>query len=106
MSNKQIRFGIIKKFQIAIQQAGELVTVEQQKFYSREQSRWVTMYHIKRCVDINGERYRYEDLYKTSSEVRVVLFLRDYYFTLLGKELPTDNEQWNKVRENLYKGGD
>ena len=57
----------------------------------------------------NAQKSRFDtvDIYKTTSTVRMVLFLRDMWFVENGKELPTDNEMWNKIREEiqLQKGG-
>lgn len=44
-------------------------------------------------------KYGQTEIYKSTSTVRVVLFLRDLWFLENGKELPTDNEMWNQIRE-------
>lgn len=51
----------------------------------------------------NSEKSRYDtvDIYKTTSTVRMVLFLRDMWYIENGLELPTDNEMWNQIREEI-----
>ena len=49
--------------------------------------------------DINRQKYGQVEVYKSTSTVRVVLFLRDAWFLEQGLELPTDNEMWNDIRE-------
>lgn len=44
-------------------------------------------------------KYGSTEVYKSTSTVRVVLFLRDLWFLENGQELPTDNEMWNQIRE-------
>jgi hypothetical protein len=49
--------------------------------------------------DANRSRYGSTEVYKSTSTVRVVLFLRDLWFLEQGKELPMDNQMWNDIRE-------
>jgi hypothetical protein len=49
-------------------------------------------------------KYSHDELYSTTSMVRITLFLRDMWFKENGWELPTDQEAWNKVREELNNG--
>jgi len=52
-------------------------------------------------------RYNTVDIYKTTSTVRMVLFLRDMWYVENGQELPTDNEMWNNIRERIkLQGGE
>lgn len=44
-------------------------------------------------------KYGQIEVYKSTSTVRVVLFLRDLWFLENGEELPTDNQMWNDIRE-------
>lgn len=75
------------------------------QFYSAKQDRPITVYHIKQAVyDENKEKFVNEELFNTTSQIQVVLFLRDLWYSLNGKELPTDNEQWNAIRDRIAKG--
>lgn len=51
----------------------------------------------------NSDKGKYDtiDIYKTTSLIRMVLFLRDMWYTEKGLELPTDNEMWNNIREQI-----
>ena len=51
----------------------------------------------------NKEKGKYDtiSIYKTTSLIRMVLFLRDMWFTENGQDLPTDNEMWNQIREQI-----
>ena len=44
-------------------------------------------------------KYGSIEVYKSTSTIRIVLFLRDLWFSVNGWELPTDNEMWNGIRE-------
>ena len=51
----------------------------------------------------NPDKGKYDtiDIYKTTSTIRMVLFLRDMWYIENGKELPTDNLIWNGIREQI-----
>ena len=46
-----------------------------------------------------------EEVFSSTSMVRIVLFLRDLWFLANGWELPTDQPQWNAVRADLMEKG-
>lgn len=58
-----------------------------------------TMYCISRAVwdDVKG-KYSAVKVYESASLIRVIFYLRDLLFLRQGKELPMDNEMWNKLR--------
>jgi hypothetical protein len=63
------------------------------------------MYSINKALwNEEKGRYSHEELYSTTSMVRVTLFLRDMWFTANGWELPTDQPAWNAVRKELENG--
>lgn len=95
----------IKKLQMAINtKFGEQLLYERRQFYSKEQNRPINMYMIKKAV-YNKRRHKTEsiELFKTTSQIQVILYLRDYWFELNEWEIPTDNPEWNmiKVKEGL-----
>lgn len=51
-----------------------------------------------------GKFYNRE-IYSTTSMVRIVLYLRDIWYSLEGLELPTDQEKWNEIRKELIADG-
>lgn len=44
-------------------------------------------------------KYGQVEIYKSTSTVRIVLFLRDLWYSENGWDIPTDNEMWNEIRE-------
>ena len=62
------------------------------------------MYVIKKAL-YNPVKNRQEsiEMFKTSSQIQTILYLRDYWFELNGWEIPIDNPDWNmiKVKEGL-----
>ena len=77
------------------------------QFYSDKSDRPITIYHIKQAYwDEKKQKYLNQELFNSTSQIQIVLYLRDLWYSLNGKELPTDNEQWNELRErysNKYK---
>ena len=96
---------MIHKLQQALNMRGLRLMYSTTQFYSAKQDRPITVYHIKQAVyDENKEKFVNEELFNTTSQIQVVLFLRDLWYSLNGKELPTDNEQWNAIRDRIAKG--
>lgn len=94
---------MIHKLQQAINLNGGRILYSTSQFYSGEQDRPVTMYVIKQGVlDETTNKIKSVELFKTTSQIQVVLFLRDFWFTMNGWEVPTDNEKWNKIK-SAYK---
>lgn len=96
---------MIHKLQQALNDKFEArVLVNKQQFYSGDQDRPVTFYVVKKAVfDSKKNRYSSVEIFKTMSEIQVVLFLRDMWYELNGWEIPTDNETWNKLKANYAK---
>ena len=93
-----------KKLVQALNSKGYKLTFSSKQYIGRE-GQPHTMYSICRAVyNDEKQRYSHEEIYSTSSMVRIVLFLRDMWFEENGWELPTDQEQWNKIREGLRNG--
>ena len=105
----------IFKLRNAINAMGSRLLFTTSEFYSEDMDRPVAIYHIKNSVyNVDTDRYDSKELFSSPSQIQVVLFLRDYLFTLQGKELPTDNPVWNEIRPrfidklpiNVNKEGD
>jgi len=93
---------LIHKLQQAINSKGDKILYATSQFFSEKENRPVTVYHIKKAFyDIDKQRNKTIELYKSSSQIRILLFLRDYLYKLEGKELPTDNEEWNEIRKKI-----
>lgn len=90
----------IKKLQLAINQKfDEQLLYDRRQFYSNAQQRPINTYQIKKTV-FNHAKDREEtvELFRTSSQVQVILYLRDYWYELNGWEVPMDNPEWNMVK--------
>lgn len=95
----------IHRLQQAINAHGGKILYSTSQFYSTQQNRPVTVYHIKTAVyDEEKERNVNIELFKTTSQIQVVLFLRDMWFEMNGWEVPHDNEMWEKVKEDIKNG--
>jgi hypothetical protein len=93
---------MIKKLQTAINGKGEKLLYNTSQFYSEDQKRPVTMYHIKKAVwDEQKQRNQNTELFKSTSQIQIVLFLRDYWYKLNNIPLPTDNPEWEKIKEKF-----
>lgn len=75
------------------------------QWYSDKQDRPVTTYVIRKAVwnEEKGKSVNIE-LFKSTSQIQVVLFLRDYWYKLNGWEVPADNPMWEKVKEKIQNG--
>ena len=91
---------MIHKLQQAINGRGMKILYSTSQFYSNQQDRPVTMYQIKQAVyDEDTGKYKHVELFKSVSQIQIVLFLRDMWFEINGWEIPTDNQVWNKMKE-------
>ena len=92
---------MIHKLQQAINvNGGGPLMYNKTQFYSAQQDRPVTLYTVKKAIyDETRGRNSYKELFSSTSQIQIVLFLRDYWFEMNGWEVPTDNEKWNKAKE-------
>lgn len=92
---------MIHKLQRAINDKfDQKILYNKTQFYSDQQDRPVTLYILKQAVwDEEKERNRNVELYSTTSQIQIVLYLRDLWYELNGWEIPTDNEEWNKAKK-------
>ena len=84
----------------ALNQKGYMLMYNKKQFMGKE-GKPHNLYSVTQAV-WNPERHKYgsKEIYKSTSTVRIVLFLRDAWFQYNGWDLPTDNEMWNQIREN------
>ena len=93
---------MIKKLQHALNDRGLKILYHTQQFYSEQQQRPVTCYIVKKAVwDEKKGRNRNVELFSSFSQLQVLLFLRDMWYELNGYELPTENETWNAIRQEI-----
>lgn len=94
-----------KRLMQAINSRGHKLTLSIKQFIGRE-GQPHNMYSVNRAFwNEEKGKYIHEELYSTTSMVRITLFLRDMWFELNNWELPTDQEAWNRIREELRKNG-
>ena len=57
------------------------------------------LYSISKAYwDDSKGKYGSNEIYKSTSMIRIVLYLRDMLYLEQGRELPMDNEMWNALR--------
>lgn len=93
---------MIKRLQQAINQKyGERLLINRSQWYSEKQDRPVTTISIRKAIyDDEKQKFINIELFKSTSEIQIVLFLRDLWYELNGWEVPTDNEKWNEIKKN------
>lgn len=98
---------MINKLQTAINTTfGARLLYNKTQFYSKDQERPITLYIIKKAYWDEEKKKTYGvELFTSTSQIQVVLYLRDYWFRCNGWELPTDNEKWNAIREHIEEEG-
>lgn len=86
-----------KKLQNACNQRfGVRLLINSYQWFSDDKNRAVTQYSVLQTQKENGRNNIV--LFKTYSQVQLVLFMRDYWYKLNGWEVPTDNETWEEVK--------
>lgn len=75
--------GKVKKLQNALLNKGVLTKIETTQFYSEDQKRMITMYHLKQKQDkyskSKGWQQYWEEIIKTASIPEVIFCLVDMY---------------------------
>ena len=96
------KFGpTIKKLQRAINaKVDEKILVNKTQIYHDNSDTITEMICIKKAVwNAEKQRNKYVELFHSTSDVQIVLWLRDYWYELNEWEIPTDNEEWNKAKK-------
>lgn len=95
--------GTINKLQKAINSRNGRVIIDHTQFYSEQMKSAIPKYTIKQAY-WNEDKSRTEsyEIYSSYSQLQTTLFLRDYWYKMNNWEIPTDNEQWNKMKANYY----
>lgn len=92
----------MRKLQTAINGKGGKVLIDNTQFWSDTKKKHVIMYHVKQAVwDEDKQGYKNVELFRSCSQIQVILFLRDMWYTITGQELPTDNAMWNDIRNSI-----
>lgn len=88
-----------KKLQTACKKRfGVKLLIQQRQWYSDEKDMAVTVYSIAQVTGHEGRKTNSIELFKTYSQVQLVLFMRDMWYELNGWEIPHDNEKWEEIK--------
>ena len=94
----------IHKLQTALNGKGYNILYSTSQFYSVKQDRPITTYQVRQAiVDEETKKSKSVELFKSTSQLQILLFLRDLWYEVNGWEVPTDNEMWNKDKERYYE---
>ena len=95
-----------RKLQSAINGlAGDKILLNSKQWYHKDRQKAVTQYIVLRTKEENGKKVN-EELFRTYSQIQMVLFLRDYWYILNGWEVPTDNLEWEEVKAEYVRKKD
>lgn len=84
---------MIHKLQVALNSKGCRIMLNRTQFYSEEQKRPVTIYKVSQAIyDEKSGRYKHEEIFSSASEIQEVLFLRNLWYAVQGKDIPPTNE--------------
>lgn len=84
---------MMRKLQIALNSKGMRILCNRSQFYSEQQNRPVTIYKISQSVwNPATEKNRHEELFSSASQIQCVLFMRNLWFLIQGKEIPPTNK--------------
>ena len=99
MKNNQ---AIILKLQTALNARGEMILQRTTQFYSMKTECPITIYYIEKAYwDEEAQKTKKEELFHSTSQLQIILFLRDLLNISRGEPLPTDNEVWNEKRKEI-----
>lgn len=92
---------LAKKLQTAInQRAGAKLVINTQQWYSQDRKRPITIYIVRQVFEDPTTNHKKSiQLFRTYSQIQMLLFLRDFWYDLNGWEIPTDNKMWEELKE-------
>ena len=98
----------IHKLQSAInRKSGKKILYSTSQFYSQQQDRPVTVYILKEAIyDEETKRTHSVELFKATSQIQILLYLRDIWYEINGWEVPTDNPMWEEIKAKQRKEKD
>lgn len=99
MKNNQ---AVIQKLQSALNARGEMILQRTTQFYSMKTNSPITIYYVEKAYwDEETQKTKKNELFHSTSQLQIILFLRDLLYISRGEELPTDNEIWNEKRKEI-----
>ena len=77
------------------------------KQFKGKENRTLTMYWLgKNTWNSDTHRWENHEVYRTTSTIKLVSYLRDMWYLYHGRALPTDVPLWNAERSRLRDNGD
>jgi len=95
----------IKKLQRAINDTfNAKILINKTQYYSKDADRPLELLVVKQAIwDDEKNKFKNVELFRSASDIQIVLYLRDMWYELNGWEIPTDNEEWNKTKEDYHR---
>ena len=100
---------MIYKLQFALNSRGMKILCNRSQFYSDKQNRPVTMYKVAQSIWVpETQRYTHKTIFSSTSQIQVVLFMRNLWYLINDKEIPPTNRmkgaaeferKWNEFLE-------
>lgn len=100
---------MIHKLQVALNSKGLKILCNRSQFYSDRQERPVTVYKVCQSVcNIQTGKCNHKELFSSASQIQIVLFMRNLWYLVNGKEIPPTNRmkgaaeferKWNEFLE-------
>lgn len=86
-------FTQIKKLQKALNHKGLRITVSTSQFWSATEQKAINVYYVYgNEMDFEAQKSVQIELFRSASQVYIILFLRDIWYTLNGVEIPEEEE--------------
>lgn len=77
------------------------ILITRNQVYSEKYQAIIEVISVQQLNFSDEGKAKKATLYKSTSSIQITLFLRDMWYEINGWELPTDDENWNRVREMI-----
>lgn len=77
---------------------GVNLLIQQRQWYSEDKQMAMTYYSVQKVDIVDGKKMQIE-LFRTYSQVQLVLFMRDFWYDLNGWEVPKNNPIWEEAKK-------
>lgn len=93
----------IQKLQQALNSKGCRILYSSSQFWSEEMQRPIKLYKIEKAVpdEEDNKKNKRVKLFETSSQIQVVLFLRDMWNEINGLPVDNSNPIWNEIKSKV-----
>lgn len=100
--SKYIR--IAKRLQTACKKQFNLkLLIDQRQWYHKDKDMPITVYTLYRAEVNDKNRTTKTQLFQTYSQIQLVLYLRDLWYSLNHWEVPTDNKVWEELKRKYVE---